>query len=173
MYVRKAAICSVVLTAFLFAVSAAMAATNSLDSSQIGLVDINKIFDSHPHTRQLAQLEDELMSEMQKRQQMLNEKGRGKTREEVLALEQEMNLEWEPIRDRMLQERQNLIDTRYLDVIDAIRTISERRNLVLVIRSELRVPVAEREMLEMPLVLYGGIDITDEVIQRVQNSSAG
>ncbi len=173
MFLRKAAISFVVLVAFFFAVPAALAATNSLDSSQIGLVDINKIFDSHPNTRRLSELEQELMRELEQRQQMLNEMGRGKTREEVLALEEEMNIEWEPIRDQMLQERQNLIDERYLDVIEAIRTISERRNLVLVIRSELRVPVGEREMLEMPVVLYGGVDITDEIIQQVQSSPAG
>jgi hypothetical protein len=41
--------------------------------------------------------------------------------------------------------------------------------LALVVRSTLRIPVNQKEVLEMPLVLYGGVDITDQVIQELQN----
>ncbi len=41
---------------------------------------------------------------MEKRQTELNEKGKGKTREEVQKLEEEMNAEWAPVRDQILKE---------------------------------------------------------------------
>jgi Skp family chaperone for outer membrane proteins len=135
----------------------------------IGVVDINKIFDAHPNTAKIAELEKKIAEEFQKRQQELNEKGKGKTREEVQKLEEEMNAAWAPVRDEMLKERQALIEERYSDVISAIRKVAESMKLALVVRSTLRIPVNQKEVLEMPLVLYGGVDITDQVIQELQN----
>lgn len=135
----------------------------------IGIVDINKVFDAHPNTAKIADVEKKIAEEYQKRQQELNEKGKGKTREEVQKLEEEMNAEWAPVRDAMLKERQALIEERYGDVIAAIRKVAESMQLTLVIRSTLRIPVNQKEVLEMPLVLYGGTDITDAVIQELQN----
>ncbi|WP_438314416.1 OmpH family outer membrane protein [Candidatus Caldatribacterium sp. SIUC1] len=146
--------------------------TSSASSSgavAIGVVDINKIFDAHPNTAKIAELEKKIAEEFQKRQQELNEKGKGKTREEVQKLEEEMNAAWAPVRDEMLKERQALIEERYGDVISAIRKVAESMKLALVIRSALRIPVNQKEVLEMPLVLYGGVDITDQVIQELQN----
>lgn len=134
----------------------------------IGVVDINRVFDAHPNTARITEVEKKIAEEFQKRQQELNEKGKGKTREEVQKLEEEMNAAWTPVRDEMLKERQMLIEERYSDVIAAIRKTAESLKLALVIRSELRIPVSQKEVLEMPLVLYGGTDITDQVIQEVQ-----
>jgi len=143
--------------------------TSSSGTVAIGVVDINKIFDAHPNTAKIAELEKKIAEEFQRRQQELNEKGKGKTREEVQKLEEEMNAAWAPVRDEMLKERQTLIEERYGDVISAIRKVAESMKLALVIRSTLRIPVNQKEVLEMPLVLYGGVDVTDQVIQELQN----
>ena len=73
---------------------------------------------------------------MQKRQAELNEKGKGKTREEVQKLEEEMNAEWAPVRDQILKERQDLVNKRYGDVIAAIRKVAESQKLTLVIKRD-------------------------------------
>ncbi|MGQ9622837.1 MAG: OmpH family outer membrane protein [Candidatus Caldatribacteriaceae bacterium] len=137
--------------------------------SNIGIVDINRVFDAHPNTAKITEVEKQIAEEFQKRQQELNEKGKGKTREEVQKLEEEMNTAWAPVRDEMLKKRQALIEERYSDVITAIRKVAESMKLSLVIRSEIRVPVSQKEVLEMPLVLYGGVDITDQVIEELGN----
>ncbi|GEM_PF-476323 len=142
--------------------------TQGVLNMTIGLVDINKIFDSHPNTQKAAEIEKKVVEELQKRQQELNERGKGKTKEEVDQLEKEMNAEWAPVRDEMLKERQALLDARYADVIAAIKKVAEELKLTLVIRSELRIPVSQKELLEMPLVFYGGLDITDKVIEAMK-----
>ncbi|HOQ68203.1 MAG TPA: OmpH family outer membrane protein [Candidatus Atribacteria bacterium] len=138
----------------------------------VGLVDVNKILNAHPSTQKILETENRLQEEMQKRQAELNEKGKGKTREEVQKLEEEMNAEWAPVRDQILKERQDLVNKRYGDVIAAIKKVAESQKLTLVIRSELRIPVSQNELLEMPLVLYGGLDITDQVIEEIKNIAA-
>lgn len=139
----------------------------TLSSSSIGIVDINKVFDAHPNTVKIAEIEKQIADEFQKRQQELNERGKGKTREEVQKLEEEMNAAWAPVRDEMLKKRQALVEERYGDVIAAVRKVAESMKLSLVIRGEIRVPISQREVLEMPLVLYGGVDITDQVIKEL------
>lgn len=138
----------------------------------IGLLDINKVFDSHPNTTKIVELEKKINEEFQKRQQELTEKGKGKTKEEVQKLEAEMNAEWVPIRDEMLKKRQVLLDERYRDIILAVKKVAEDMKLTLVIRSELRIPVSQKELLEMPLVFYGGVDITSVVIKELENLAA-
>ncbi|MGB4411771.1 MAG: OmpH family outer membrane protein, partial [Atribacterales bacterium] len=123
----------------------------------------------HPNTQKILDAEKKLQEEMEKRQTELNEKGKGKTREEVQKLEEEMNAEWAPVRDQILKERQDLINQRYSDVIAAVKKVAESQKLTLVIRSELRIPVSQNELLEMPIVFYGGIDITDQVIEEIKN----
>ncbi|NSW75402.1 MAG: OmpH family outer membrane protein [Candidatus Atribacteria bacterium] len=137
--------------------------------SSIGLLDINKVFEAHPNTAKIVELEKKINEEFQKRQQELTEKGKGKTKEEVQKLEEEMNAEWAPIRDEMLKNRQALLDERYGDIIAVVKKVAENMKLTLVIRSELRIPVSQKELLEMPLVFYGGLDITDKVIEELKN----
>jgi len=161
-----------VMVALLVATVPGWTAEKSTPTPTVGLVDINKILDSHPNTQKILDAENKLQEEMQKRQTELNEKGKGKTKEEVQKLEEEMNAEWTPIRDQMLKERQDLVNQRYSDVIAAIKKIAESQKLTLVIRSELRIPVSQNELLEMPIVLYGGVDITDQVIEEIKNIAA-
>jgi len=142
------------------------------EKAAVGLIDINKVLDAHPSTQKILDAEKKLLEEKDKRQTELNEKGKGKTIEEVQKLEEEMNAEWAPVRDQILKERQDLINQRYSDVIAAIRKVAESQKLTLVIRSELRIPVSQNELLEMPIVLYGGIDITDQVIEEIKNIAA-
>lgn len=139
------------------------------EKATVGLIDINKILDAHPNTQKILDAEKKLQEEMEKRQTELNEKGKGKTREEVQKLEEEMNAEWAPVRDQILKARQDLINQRYSDVIAAVKKVAESQKLTLVIRSELRIPVSQNELLEMPIVFYGGIDITDQVIEEIKN----
>ncbi|MGQ9473752.1 MAG: OmpH family outer membrane protein [Candidatus Caldatribacteriaceae bacterium] len=148
------------------------AAPTSAVAISIGLLDINKIFDAHPNTAKIVELEKKISEEFQKRQQELTEKGKGKTKEEVQELEEEMNAEWVPIRDEMLKNRQALLDERYGDIILAVKRVAENMKLTLVIRSELRIPVSQKELLEMPLVFYGGVDITDVVIEELKKLAA-
>ena len=138
----------------------------------VGLVDLNKVLDAHPNTQKILDAENRLREEMQKRQTELNEKGKGKTKEEVQKLEEEMNAEWAPVRDQLLKERQDLVNQRYGDVIAAIKKVAESQKLTLVVRSELRIPVSQSELMEMPIVLYGGLDITDQVIEEIKNMTA-
>ncbi|MGC8777218.1 MAG: OmpH family outer membrane protein [Candidatus Caldatribacteriaceae bacterium] len=140
--------------------------------SSIGLLDINKIFEAHPNTAKIVEIEKKINEEFQKRQQELTEKGKGKTKEEVQKLEEEMNAEWAPVRDEMLKNRQALLDERYMDIIAAVKKVAESMKLALVVRSELRIPVSQKEVLEMPLVFYGGVDITDKVIEELKSLTA-
>ena len=144
------------------------AASKPTADLKIGLVDINKVFSAHPNTQKIADLEQKLLDEMKKRQQELNEKGKGKTREEVQKLEEEMNAEWKPIRDAMLAERQDLVNQRYQDIIQAIKQVAEAQGLTLVLRSEVRIPVSQKELLNIPLVFYGGVDITEQVLAELE-----
>jgi Skp family chaperone for outer membrane proteins len=79
-----------------------------------------------------------------------------------------MNAEWKPIRDAMLAERQELINQRYQDIIQAIKQVAEAQGLTLVLRSEVRVPVSQKELLDIPLVFYGGVDITEQVLAELE-----
>ena len=142
------------------------------EKATVGLIDINKILDAHPNTQKILDAEKKLQEEMEKRQTELNEKGKGKTREEVQKLEEEMNAEWAPVRDQLLKERQDLVNQRYGDVIAAIKKVAESQKLTLVVRSELRIPVSQSELMEMPIVLYGGLDITDQVVEEIKNMTA-
>ena len=144
------------------------AASKPAAGLKIGLVDINKVFSAHPNTQKIADLERKLLDEMKKRQQELNEKGKGKSREEVQKLEEEMNAEWKPIRDAMLAERQDLVSQRYQDIIQAIKQVAEAQDLTLVLRSEVRIPVSQKELLNIPLVFYGGVDITEQVLAELE-----
>lgn len=161
------AILVVVISLLSFSV-ASWAASKPTADLKVGLVDINKVFNAHPNTQKIADLEQKLLDEMKKRQQELNEKGKGKTREEVQKLEEEMNAEWKPIRDAMLAERQELINQRYQDIIQAIKQVAEAQGLTLVLRSEVRVPVSQKELLDIPLVFYGGVDITEQVLAELE-----
>ncbi len=149
----------------------ATAEKSTTDSSSVGLIDIEKLFNAHPNTQKIIDLEKQFVAEKQKRQQDLNEKGKGKTREEVRVLEDQMNAEWAPIGEQMLKQRQDLINQRYSDVITAIKKVAESMKLSMVLRSQLRVPVSQTEAVDMPLVLYGGTDITDKVIEQLKNLS--
>ena len=137
-------------------------------SQNIGLIDVEKLFNAHPNTQKIIDLERQFVEEKQKRQQDLNEKGKGKTREEVRELEDQMNIEWAPVGEEMLKQRQELINQRYSDVIDSIKAVAESMKLSLVIRTQIRVPVSQNEVVDMPVVLYGGTDITDKVIEKLK-----
>ncbi len=137
-------------------------------SPNIGLIDVEKLFNAHPNTQKIIDLEKQFVEEKQKRQQDLNEKGKGKTREEVRALEDEMNKEWASIGEEILKQRQELINQRYDDVIASVKAVAESMKLTLVIRTQIRVPVSQNEAVDMPLVLYGGTDITDKVIEKMK-----
>lgn len=108
-----------------------------------------------------------LLKKSRKGNKTLTRKGK-ENQEEVRELEDQMNIEWAPVGEEMLKQRQELINQRYSDVIDSIKAVAESMKLSLVIRTQIRVPVSQNEAVDMPVVLYGGTDITDKVIEKLK-----
>ncbi|MEA1939880.1 MAG: hypothetical protein U9N03_04355, partial [Candidatus Caldatribacteriota bacterium] len=55
---------------------------------------------------------------------------------------------------------------RYSDVIEAIKAVGDKGKYDLVINSEIKVP-AGNDILNYPITLYGGEDITQDVIAEI------
>ncbi len=139
-------------------------------SFKVGFVDMVRVYKEHPLSEKIIQLNEKLQEEFRKRQIQLNEAGKGKSPEEVRALEEKYNKEWTPLKEKMLSQIKDLENQRKKSIIDAIRTIAKKLKLSLVLRSEVNIPLNKGGALDYPIVLYGGVDITEQVIVEINKT---
>ncbi len=133
---------------------------------KIGLVNLAEVLNNHPYTKEINQLTLTLRDELQKRQEELNKQGKGLEEVELKKLEDKFNKEWEPIKQKIIAEMRSYQAARFSGVIEAIKAVGDRLKCDLIINSEIKVP-AGTDILNYPIVLYGGEDITQDVIAEI------
>ncbi len=133
---------------------------------KIGLVNLAEVISGHPYTQNINQLSLELREELQKRQEELNKQGKGLDETGLRKLEDKFNKEWSPIKEKMLAEIKSYQAARYSDIIEAIKAVGDKGKYDLIINSEIKVP-AGNDILNYPIALYGGEDITQDVIAEI------
>jgi Skp family chaperone for outer membrane proteins len=134
--------------------------------TKVGLVNLTQLISSHPHTQKINQITQNLRQELQKRQEELNKQGKGLDETELKKLEDKFNKEWEPIKQKIIAEIQSYQAARYSDIIEAIISVGDKGKYDLILNSEIKVP-AGTDILNYPIVLYGGEDITQDVIAEI------
>ncbi len=140
-------------------------------AENIGYVSLTKVTASHPNTEKINQLNQELRTELQVRQAKLNEEGKGLEETELKKLEEKFNIEWDPVKQKILSQMQALQAERNSDILQAIKAIGEKGNYQTIINSE--VPVfTGNELNEYPIILFGGENLTQDVIAEVQTIAA-
>ena len=139
--------------------------------AKIGLVNLTEVISNHPFTEKISQTNLGLRKELQKRQEELNKQGKGLDETELKKLEDKFNKEWEPIKEKIIAELKSYQATRYSDVILAIKTIGDKGKYDLIINSEIKIP-AGSDILSYPVALYGGEDITQDVIAEINKKFA-
>jgi len=141
--------------------------TTTALAQNIGLVNLDKVTASHPNTEKINQLSQELRIELQTRQEKLNQEGKGLEESELIKLEEEFNQEWEPIKQKMLTQLQALQAERNSDIIQAIKAVGEKGSYEVILNSE--VPVfTGNDITNYPIILYGGDNITQDVIAEIE-----
>ena len=133
---------------------------------KIGLVNLAEVISNHSYTQNINQLNISLREELQKRQEELNRQGKGLDEVELKKLEDKFNKEWEPIKQKIIAEIRSYQATRYSDIIEAIIAVGNKGKYDLILNSEIKVP-AGSDILNYPIALYGGEDITQDVIAEV------
>ncbi len=133
---------------------------------KIGLVNLAEVISNHSYTQNINQLNISLREELQKRQEELNKQGKGLDEVELKKLEDKFNKEWEPIKQKIIAEIRSYQATRYSDIIEAIIAVGNKGKYDLILNSEIKVPVGT-DILNYPIVLYGGEDITQDVIAEI------
>ena len=133
---------------------------------KIGLVNLAEVISSHPYTQNISQLSLDLREEIRKRQEELNAQGKGLDETGLKTLEDKFNKEWSPIKEKILAEVKSYQAARYSDIIEAIKAVGDIGKYDLILNSEIKVP-AGTEILNYPIALYGGEDITQEVIAEI------
>jgi Skp family chaperone for outer membrane proteins len=134
----------------------------------IGLVNLAQVISDHPYSQNINQLSLDLREELQKRQQELNTQGKGLDETGLKKLEDKFNKEWNPIKDKILAEIKSYQAARYSDIIEAIKVVGDKGKYDLIINSEIKVP-AGNDILNYPIALYGGEDITQDVIAEINS----
>ena len=136
-------------------------------AQNVGYVSLAKVTASHPNTDKINQLNQELRTELQTRQIKLNEEGKGLEETELKKLEEKFNIEWDPIKQKILSQMQALQAERNSDILQAIKSIGENGKYLVIINSE--VPVfTGSDLNEYPIILYGGENLTQDVIAEIQ-----
>lgn len=133
---------------------------------KIGLVNLAEVISGHPYTQNINQLSLNLREELRKRQEDLNKQGKGLDETGLKKLEDKFNKEWEPIKQKLLTEIKSYQAARYSDIIVAIKVVGDKGKYDLILNSEIKVP-AGTDILNYPIVLYGGEDITQDVIAEI------
>ncbi|HER24253.1 MAG TPA: OmpH family outer membrane protein [Candidatus Atribacteria bacterium] len=135
-------------------------------AGKIGLVNLAEVISGHPYTQNINQLSQNLREELQKRQEELNAQGKGLDETGLKKLEDKFNKEWSPIKDKILAEIKSYQAARYSDIIEAIKVIGDKGKYDLILNSEIKVP-AGNDILNYPIALYGGEDITQDVLVEI------
>ena len=133
---------------------------------KIGLVDLAEVISSHPYAQNINQLSLDLREELRKRQEELNAQGKGLDETGLKKLEDKFNKEWSPIKEKIIAEIKSYQAARYSDIIEAIKAVGDKGKYDLMLNSEIKVPTGT-DILNYPIVLYGGEDITQEVIAEI------
>jgi len=133
---------------------------------KIGLINLAEVISGHPYTQNINQLSITLREELQKRQEELNAQGKGLDETGLKKLEDKFNKEWNPIKEKILAEIKSYQAARYSDIIEAVKTVGDTGKYDLIINSEIKVP-AGTDILNYPIALYGGEDITQDVIAEI------
>lgn len=133
---------------------------------KIGLINLAEVVSSHPYSQNIKILSLNLQEELQKRQEELNKQGKGLDEVELKKLEDKFNKEWEPIKQKLLAEINSYYAARISDVITAIQTVGDKGKYDLILNSEIKVP-SGTDILNYPIVLYGGEDITQDIIAEI------
>ncbi len=133
---------------------------------KIGLVNLAEVISGHPYTKNISQLSLNLRQELQKRQEELNAQGKGLDEIGLKKLEDKFNKEWSPIKEKILAEIKSYQAARYSDIIEAIKAVGDKGKYDLIINSEIKLP-AGNDILNYPIALYGGEDITQDVIVEI------
>ena len=133
---------------------------------KIGLVNLAEVISNHPYTRNISQLSLDLREELQKRQEELNAQGKGLDETGLKKLEDKFNKEWSPIKEKILAEIKSYQAARYSDIVEAIKAVGDKGKYDLILNSEIKVP-AGSDILNYPIALYGGEDITQDVIAEI------
>jgi len=134
--------------------------------TKVGLVNLTQVISSHPYTQKINQITQNLRQELQKRQEELNKQGKGLDETELKKLEDKFNKEWEPIKEKIIAEMKSYQAARYSDIIEAIKAVGDKGKYGLILNSEIKIP-AGNDILNYPIVLYGGEDITQDVIAQI------
>ena len=135
-------------------------------AAKIGLINLAEVTSAHPYSQNINQLSINLRDELQKRQETLNTQGKGLDETELKKLEDKFNKEWSPIKEKILTEIKSYQASRYSDIIEAIKVIGDKGKYDLILNSEIKVP-AGADILSYPIALYGGEDITQDVIAEI------
>jgi len=140
---------------------------------KIGLVNLGEVTSSHPYTQNINQLSLDLREQLQKRQEELNTQGKGLDETELKKLEDKFNKEWTPIKEKILTEIRSYQASRYSDIIEAIKAVGDKGKYDLILNSEIKVPTGTgTDILNYPITLYGGEDITQDVIAEINRKLA-
>jgi len=131
--------------------------------AKIGLINLAQVISGHPYTQNINQLNINLQEEFKKRQEELNAQGKGLDETELKKLEDKFIKEWEPIKQKIIAEIQSYLAARYSDIIEAVKVVGDKGEYDLVLNSEINT----KDIQNYPIVLYGGEDITQDVIAEI------
>jgi len=134
--------------------------------AKIGLVNLTQIISSHPFTQNINQIGINLRDELKNRQENLNAQGKGLDETELQKLEDSFNKEWEPIKEKFIAELKAYQAARYSGVLEAIQLVGENGKYDLIVNTEIKIPTGS-DILSYPVTLYGGEDITQDVIVEI------
>jgi len=131
--------------------------------AKIGLINLAQVISGHPYTQNINQLNINLQEEFKKRQEELNAQGKGLDETELKKLEDKFIKEWEPIKQKIIAEIQSYLAARYSDIIEAVKVVGDKGEYGLVLNSEINT----KDIQNYPIVLYGGEDITQDIIAEI------
>lgn len=131
---------------FLFAaVMAVFAAGSAFAQDVIGCVDFNKTMFQHPKMEQVQkQMQDVMSKKEQEMRAAIEKESNDQKKQEIYNTK----------RREMATEEQKLIQPIYKDIDLAIRTVAQAKKITVVV--------------EKAATFYGGIDITNDVINELK-----